>query len=336
MSQSSKRALVLGGTKFFGRHLVRSLLDQGIEVTLATRGITPDPFTGRVQHLKVERTDRRSLENALRGTSWDLVYDQICYSPDAATLACETLKGRGGRYLLTSTQSVYTKSGTVTEEDYEPCHYPVRMGSYKELDYGEGKRLAEAVFFQRAAFPVAAIRFPYVLGMDDYTERLKFHVDRIKAGKPIGIQNLDAQIPVIQSTEAGQFPSGLSFGTAIALVRTPGNTAERGFFAASILTIAAPIAGLILLEQNGNSGLSFSPLSFEQATGLGVSPETAAIYNAEIEELNAVADSVNSELTTNTNPTIELSATLWNQYRPTLSPETAEVAGKVLTANFSD
>ena len=49
--------LVLGGTGFFGKHLVWELLHRGHEVTIATRGRTPDDFGDRVRRLIVDRTD---------------------------------------------------------------------------------------------------------------------------------------------------------------------------------------------------------------------------------------------------------------------------------------
>ena len=39
-----KKVLVLGGTRFFGKHLVEALLQAGHDVTIATRGITEDSF----------------------------------------------------------------------------------------------------------------------------------------------------------------------------------------------------------------------------------------------------------------------------------------------------
>jgi len=39
-----KKVLVMGGTRFFGKKLVQHLLDEGNEVTIATRGRTPDPY----------------------------------------------------------------------------------------------------------------------------------------------------------------------------------------------------------------------------------------------------------------------------------------------------
>ncbi len=44
-----KKVLVLGGTRFFGKHLVEALLQDGHDVTIATRGITEDSFGSRVK-----------------------------------------------------------------------------------------------------------------------------------------------------------------------------------------------------------------------------------------------------------------------------------------------
>ena len=45
------RLLVLGGTRFLGRHLVDAALDAGHDVTIFTRGNTPAPWRERVTHL---------------------------------------------------------------------------------------------------------------------------------------------------------------------------------------------------------------------------------------------------------------------------------------------
>lgn len=36
------KILVMGGTRYFGIHMVNKLLEQGHEVTIATRGKTPE------------------------------------------------------------------------------------------------------------------------------------------------------------------------------------------------------------------------------------------------------------------------------------------------------
>lgn len=75
----------------------------------------------------------------------------------------------------------------------------------EDFTYEEGKRQAEAVFFQYAKFPIVAVRFPIVLGVDDYTERLHFHVERVAKEQAIGFLNMDAEMSFILAEEAGRF-----------------------------------------------------------------------------------------------------------------------------------
>lgn len=56
--------------------------------------------------------------------------------------------------------------------------------------------------FQHAPFDVVAVRFPLVIGPDDYTHRFTFHVDRIKQGLPIGIDHPKARYSFISSADA--------------------------------------------------------------------------------------------------------------------------------------
>lgn len=202
-----KNILILGGTRFFGKRLVRLLLDEGFKVTIATRGNTSDEFGDQVERIQLDRNDKTSLMKAVEaGQEWDTVFDNICYSPQAAKDACEVFQGKVRRYILTSTLSVYDPAPRKHKEnDVNPYIYPVTLGGKDDFSYGEAKRLAEAVFLQQADFPVAAVRFPIVLGEDDYTGRLEFHIDHIKQGQPIGIPNLKAEMCFISSGEAASF-----------------------------------------------------------------------------------------------------------------------------------
>ncbi|WP_195574512.1 NAD-dependent epimerase/dehydratase family protein [Paenibacillus sp. 1001270B_150601_E10] len=204
-----QKVLVLGGTRFFGKKLVERLLKAGVEVTIATRGQTKDDFGDRVERLTIDRNEKSSMEAAIRNKSWDVVYDNICYSAAGAKDACELFRDRTTHYVFTSTLSVY-ECGTIAhpEENFDPYTYPI-PDEVGEVGYGEGKRLAEAVFFQKASFPVTAVRFPIVLGVDDYTKRLHFHVERIAAGQGIEVPNLQARLSFITSDEAADFLYGV-------------------------------------------------------------------------------------------------------------------------------
>lgn len=201
-----KKVLVLGGTRFFGRKLVELLVEEGHKVTIATRGKSPNPFGEKVEHVTVDRMKKEQLEQLMANRTFDIVYDNICYSPNEAKAFCDVFNGKIGKLVFTSTLSTYEADGEAkVEHDFDPYHYEIRMGDSTDFTYGEGKRQAEAVFYKYAQFPVVAVRFPIVMGEDDYTERLHFHVKRVAQGEAIGFVNMDAEMSFIQATEAARF-----------------------------------------------------------------------------------------------------------------------------------
>ena len=200
-----RRALVIGGTRYFGRRLVQKLLDSGTEVTLGNRGQTPDDFGVRVKRLRFNREDAEAFACAVHGHRWDVVFDQVCYSSNNALAACDALTGKTARYVHTSTLSVYEVPGPFAESAFDPLRYRLVPGGRAEVDYGEGKRQAEAAFFQTAPFPVVAVRIPIVLGPDDYTGRLVWHVNRVRDGNVIVIPRLEAEFCQISADGAAEF-----------------------------------------------------------------------------------------------------------------------------------
>ncbi len=201
-----KSILVLGGTRFFGRKLVERLLEDGNKVSILTRGQSGNPFGNKVEHLIADRSNKEELAKAVEGREFDIVYDNICYSPTEAHAFCEIFNGKINKLVFTSTLSTYEMDGKEkSEEDFNPYHYEIKMGDKLGFTYGEGKRQAEAVFFKYAKFPVVAVRFPIVMGEDDYTRRLHFHIERIANREPIGFVNMDAEMSYIQATEAAAF-----------------------------------------------------------------------------------------------------------------------------------
>ncbi|PLT30312.1 NAD-dependent epimerase/dehydratase family protein [Peribacillus deserti] len=201
-----KKVLILGGTRFFGKKLVSLLIDAGHEVTIATRGHAEDSFGDNVYRMLLDRTNPQALENAAGGQNWDLIYDNICYTPMEAMEACRIFKGKVKKYIMTSTLSVYEYGPEKKrEEDFDPYTYPLASDQVESLSYGEGKRLSEAVFFQKADFLVNTVRFPIVLGEDDYTKRLHFHVKNVLKEMAIGVPNREAVLSFINSDEAARF-----------------------------------------------------------------------------------------------------------------------------------
>ena len=201
-----KKVLVLGGTRFFGRKLVELLLADGHDVTIVTRGRLANPFGDKVKHLIVDRRDTEAFSKAVEGEYYDIIYDNICYSPNEAKAFCDIFNGKMGKLVFTSTLSTYAADGNAkSEADFDPYTYSIQMGDTEAFTYSEGKRQAEAVFFKYATSPVVAVRFPIVMGIDDYTKRLHFHVKHVANEEAIGFLNMDAEMSFILAEEAGQF-----------------------------------------------------------------------------------------------------------------------------------
>ena len=96
--------LVLGGTRFLGRHLVQTALERGDHVTLFNRGRTnPELFP----EAKKLRGDRTSDVSALRESRWDAAVDVATFLPRVVRLSVDALRDQVERYVYVSSVSVY-------------------------------------------------------------------------------------------------------------------------------------------------------------------------------------------------------------------------------------
>jgi nucleoside-diphosphate-sugar epimerase len=204
------KALVLGGNRFFGKQLVSLLLQQGHAVTLLNRGQRADEFGERVQRIHLDRKRLNEGHALLGNQKWDIVYDHICYDAIEAKLACDVFRDKTRQYVFISSQSVYPPGNDIMESTFDPFTHAFSPPVDRDKDYGEAKRQAEAAFFQTNAFPVTAVRFPIVLGDDDYTERLKQHVQWVQGGRPIFFPKIDGRISFVQSSDAAGFLASLA------------------------------------------------------------------------------------------------------------------------------
>ena len=199
------KILVLGGTRFFGIHMVEELLKNGHDVTIATRGNAKDPFGDRVKRIIVERTDPESMKQALGGIHFDTVIDKLAYASNDLKYAMESLDC--DRYIQMSSTAVYNPKKLNTKEvDFDGLERPFVWCNRPDFPYDEIKRQTEFALWQEYADRNRlAVRYPVVMGKDDYTGRLKFYVDHVKNGLPMNIDNLNYQMSYIRSDEAGRF-----------------------------------------------------------------------------------------------------------------------------------
>lgn len=199
------KILVVGGTRYFGIPMVNELLRCGHQVTIATRGRADDPYGSKVKRIKMDRTDKESMRNALNQVYYDVIIDKIAYCSNDVKNLLDVVSC--GKYIMMSSTAVYQpKHWNTKESDYEGQKKELIWCNRKDFIYDEVKRQAECVLSHYYDYiNWIAVRYPVVLGYNDYTERLKFYVTHIMKSIPFYIDDLDYQMSYIESIEAGQF-----------------------------------------------------------------------------------------------------------------------------------
>ena|SRR5215217_1525234 len=185
------KLLILGGTRFVGRHLVNAAQARGHEVTLFNRG---NFSTEDLAPVEVIQGDRHTELHKLQHRRWDAVFDTSGHLPRAVRAAAEVLADEVERYVFVSSQNAYKDVSvpgieetyplrTLTSEQVEHANAIDTSGqpSYGEL-YGGLKALceqaAEAVMPDR----VLIIRPGLIVGPHDYTDRFTYWPVRVARG----------------------------------------------------------------------------------------------------------------------------------------------------------
>lgn len=199
------KILVIGGTRFFGIPMVEELLKAGHEVTIATRGIAKDSYGERVSRIIMERTNEESMKHALKDRYFDVVIDKIAYCSKDIKYAMENVNCE--KYIYMSSTSVYEpKRRNTKESDFDGNTKEVVWCDRMAFPYDEIKRQAEYALWQKYSKKNwIAVRYPFVIGKDDYTKRLQFYVEHTMKSISMYIDNLDCQMGFIRSDEAGKF-----------------------------------------------------------------------------------------------------------------------------------
>lgn len=215
--------LMIGGTRFFGIHTVKTLLKMGHKVTLATRGLTQDEFGNSVSRLVINRTDEENIQKALFGKYFDVVIDKLAYCSNDIKYVLDIVDC--GKYIQMSSTSIYKpKHWNIREEDFDAMGKEFVWCSRSDFSYEEIKRQAEYALWQHYGDKnIIAVRYPFTIGKDDYTQRLKFYVNHVCNEQAMSIDNIDCQMSFIRSDEAGEFIAFLAESNYIGAINGASN-----------------------------------------------------------------------------------------------------------------
>jgi len=213
----AKQILVIGGTRFFGKLLVQRLLRAGHQVTIATRGYTPDPFGSRIARIRVDRRNEQAMRKAFADARYDIVFDQMCYSPLDAAISTRVFAGKVGRYVMTSTIDAYRglaprPGGGFQESDLAvqaqriDAAYPWHDPKLAVQSYVAGKVQAEAYLARAGSLPYVSVRLAHVLGgPEDFTGRLAHYVDLVRGRGTLRYAQAAAKVSFIEAAGAADF-----------------------------------------------------------------------------------------------------------------------------------
>ncbi len=175
------KILMIGGTRFVGRHMIETALAHGHEVTMFNRGQHGAELLPQVERLQGDRLiDLTPLKNR----SWDVAIDTSGYVPRAVRMSAELLAKTVEHYTFISTISVY--------KDTPPLNYTEDAPIWAEIDpaieqitnetYGPLKVACERVAQEVLSDRLLIVRPGYVVGAHDHTDRFPYWVRRVAQG----------------------------------------------------------------------------------------------------------------------------------------------------------
>lgn len=174
------KILVIGGTRFLGRHLVNYARSHGHQITLFNRGQTNPNLFLQVDKI---RGDREKDLGLLDG-HWDAVVDTCGYFPRSVRLSAEALKDKVDKYVFISSISVYAdfKKIGLNESDALTTIAEEDANQNTPETYGARKTLCEQAVQNIFGIRSLIVRPGLIVGPHDSTDRFTYWPVRVARG----------------------------------------------------------------------------------------------------------------------------------------------------------
>ena len=175
------RVLILGGTRFVGRHVARCCVERGAEVTLLHRGVTGEPIAGHDDGQRRPLAARRPRRPRRPSASTP---SSTCPPTSPTGRAPRPRRWPGGSPTTSSSRAARSTGPRPELPWPESTPFgpiPIWGG------YGHEKVASERLLWEAHAegrFAVTAFRFPFILGPGNFADRESFVFGRLAAGPP--------------------------------------------------------------------------------------------------------------------------------------------------------
>jgi len=209
------KILVVGGTQFFGRQVVNTLLHKGHDVSVLSRGTNPLPSSFEdVRHIRVDRNDENKLSDKLNGVFFDVVFDNIAMHQKHVSSLLAVVDT--DQYILMSSGAVYHGKQHISACEYSR-HFDTRIPNWTDMmkplkeqavpadpqwlkqeaeseqrQYRKGKLECEReaiIASESTGLKYTIFRPPQVEGPWDPTGRTEFFARRVADGNPLIIDS---------------------------------------------------------------------------------------------------------------------------------------------------
>lgn len=200
--------LILGGTKFVGRHITSTALLRGHQVTLFNRGQTNAHLFPDAEKIQGNRDGGLDALFGQGMRRWDAVLDVNGYLPRVVGATADALKDAVERYVFVSTLSVFAGFSQAGQNEDSPLA-TLEDETVETIDgntYGGLKVLCERVV--ERTFPERALilRPGFVVGPYDHTDRMTAWWRRIRrGGEMLAPGNPDMPLQFIDGRDLAAF-----------------------------------------------------------------------------------------------------------------------------------
>lgn len=181
----SQTILYIGGTGMISYSCVKRSLDEGWEVTVLNRGKTSAlrPLPEQVHQITADAFDEQSLQQALKGKSFDVVADFLSFTPEQLQIKLNVIEGHTHQYLFISSASAYQKPVAklpITEST--PLVNPF-------WEYSRNKAACEDLLIKAVrerAFPATIVRPSHTYDQAGMPNEAGWtDIVRLRVGKPV-------------------------------------------------------------------------------------------------------------------------------------------------------
>jgi 2'-hydroxyisoflavone reductase len=172
------KLLILGGTRFLGRHLAQQALEAGHELTLLHRGRSGPDLFPEAEHRIADRDADLSVLSTGR---WDAAIDTSAYQPRQVRAVAQALGDRVGQYQLISSISVYASYACPGLTEDAPLQTLAEPGveCADGANYGGLKALCEQAAQHAFGTRCLTVRPGLLVGPHDPSGRFTWWVRRI-------------------------------------------------------------------------------------------------------------------------------------------------------------